>query len=148
MARLNNFTAAAVAGMAGAIAVNIAQELTRHLTSKAPRMNVIGMRAFARLARVFGVKPPKRLRPATFAADLVTNSAYYSLVGAAGPSRAATAGAAIGAAAGIGGALLPAPMGLGDEEVNRTHTTQALVVLMYLGAGLIAGATYRSLADR
>src|SRR4051812_34783143 len=108
-------------------------------------MDVIGMRAVVGIARAFGMRPPENLRTTTFAADIVTNSLYYSMVAAAGAERALAAGAALGAVAGMGGVLLPPPMPLGDEEVNRTRTTQALVILMYLARGLIAAATYRSL---
>jgi hypothetical protein len=148
MGTLNNLTAATVAGIAGAVAVNIAHELTRRLTDSAPRMDIVGMRAFARLAGAVGAAPPDNLRAATFVADVAANSVYYGLVGAAGPDRALAIGAALGAAAGIGGVLIPPPAGLGEEEVNRTRATQALVVLMYLGGGLAAGAAYRVLARR
>lgn len=139
---------AAVAGLAGSAAVNLAHETTRHLTPNAPRVDIVGMRALARVVRAGGMEPPEHLRTATFAADLVSNSLYYALTAVGGADRAVAVGAALGAVAGAGAVVLPPPMHLGDAEVRRTPTTAALTFAMYFGGGLIAGLVYRAIAKR
>jgi hypothetical protein len=146
MAVSNNLLAGTLAGVAGAVSVNLMHEITRQITPKAPRMDLVGMRAVARITDALDAPRPDNLRTATFVGDVVANSLYYSLVAAAGPREALAAGAILGAAAGFGGVLLPPPMGLGDEEVNRTPATQVLTVGMYLAGGLIAALTYRLVA--
>lgn len=146
MPQTREVLAATVAGFAGAVAVNVAHETTRHLTPDAPRMDIVGMRGLARLTRAANLQPPEHLRTATFAADLASNSLYYGLSALGGPERALAVGAALGAAAGIGAVLLPPAMRLGDEEVRRTPATSALAFAMYLGGGLVAGLVYRSMA--
>ena len=110
-------------------------------------MDVVGMRALARAARVAGQPPPEELRAATLAGDLIANTMYYGLVGVANAGNAVLAGAALGAAAGVGGVLLPPRLGLGDSEVRRTRQTQALTVGLYLVGGVIAGLAYRAMAS-
>lgn len=146
MAESNLWLAGTLAGIAGAAAVNIAHETTRHLTSVAPRVDIVGMHAVRRIASGIGQPPPDHLRTVTFAADLVSNSMYYGLVALGGPRRAVATGAAIGALAGAGAVLLPPPLNLGDAEVRRTAATAALTFAMYFGGGLVAGLVYRALA--
>lgn len=140
--------AATIAGIAGAAAVNLAHETTRHLTPDAPRVDIVGMRGLARLTRAVGMEPPEHLRTATFAADLVSNSLYYALTAAGGADRALAVGAALGAVAGAGAVVLPPPMHLGNAEVRRTPTTAVLTFGMYFGGGLVAGLVYRAMVKR
>jgi len=143
----NRLLRGALAGLAGTACVNVLHETTRRLVPHAPRVDIVGMRAFRRLCIAMGMPVPDHLRAATFAGDVVANSLYYGLVGAAGNDRAVVTGTLLGAAGGAGAVLLPRPMGLGNEEINRTAATTAMTVAMYLAGGLVAGLTYRSLAQ-
>jgi len=111
-----------------------------------PRVDVIGMKALAKLARRAGSEPPEHLRTTALIGDLISNSIYYSSVAAGGRKNAVANGAVAGMAAGIGLLLLPEPLGLGGAEVNRTVGTQIMGAGMYFAAGLLAGLTYRALA--
>lgn len=89
--------------------------------------------------------PPRRaLLPITFAAEMVSNTAYYSLVGLARPENALAAGAALGLAAGIGAVILPGPLGLGEEPSSRSPETKLLTVAWYLAGGVVAGLLRQS----
>jgi len=145
---VNNLLAGTVAGIAGAASVNVAHEVTRQITPRAPRVDVIGMRALASMCTAAGFDPPEHLRTATLAGDMATNSLYYSLVALGGAKGAVAAGGALGALGGIAGLVLPPRMNLGDAEVNRTPATQAMTIAFYLAGGLVAGLTYRLLAKR
>jgi len=92
--------------------------------------------------------PPRRdLIKIAMAGDLASNTAYYSLVGAAGPDNAVAAGTLLGLAAGIGAVLLPGPLGLGEAPSARTPQTKAMTVAWYLAGGLAAGLAFRALSD-
>jgi hypothetical protein len=77
--------------------------------------------------------------PMTFAAEAVSNTAYYSLVGLAKPENAIVTGAMLGLAAGVGAVVLPGPMGLGEMPSARSTETKLLTVAWYLTGGVVAG---------
>ncbi len=140
--------AALLAGLTGAVVVNLIHETVRRIRPEdAPRMDVLGMRALTRLFRATDVNPPPapQLHKLTLAADVLTNGLYFSLVGG---KSAWARGAALGLAAGIGGVVLPGPLGLGERQSNRTPQTQAMTVAWYLAGGLAAAAAYRSLKPK
>ena len=111
-------------------------------------MDVLGMRALARMFRGAGSNPPpaRELHTLTLAGDVVSNGLYYSLVGSG--KGAWWRGAALGLAAGVGGVLLPGPMGLGEQPSNRTPQTQAMTVAWYTLGGLVAAAVASALAPK
>lgn len=138
-----------LSGLAGAVTVTLLNEGVRRVLPHAPRMDVIGERGLSKTLRAAGARPPRgeALYLSTMAADLVSNSLYYALVGVGAPGGAAGRGAALGLAAGVGGALLPPRLGLGRQP-GETSTTRALTVAWYTLGGVAAGAAYRALARR
>ena len=138
---------AVVAGFAGACTVTLVNEAGKRATARAPRLDVLGMRAVAAGSRAVGAEPPEHLRATALFGDLMANSMYYSLVAAGGRDHAITTGAAAGLAAGVGAALLPGALGLGYGPTERTTETASLAICWYLLAGIAAGATYRCLED-
>jgi hypothetical protein len=136
-----------LSGAAGAIALNFIHECSRKAVPDAPRMDIIGMRAMSKLSRAAGLEPPRNLRTATLGADVVANTLYYSAAALGGPNHAIALGTVLGVAGGIGGVLLPGPLGLGNSEANRKWSTQIMVVGMYAMAGVLAGLFYKHLAQ-
>jgi hypothetical protein len=108
-------------------------------------MDVLGMRAIVKMVRTAGETPPPRGEQHTLAlvGDIVANAAYYSLVGMGKPDSVWLRGALLGGAAGVGGVVLPEPMGFGSEPSARTRETQAMTVAWYTVGGLAAAAAYR-----
>ncbi|EYB67852.1 hypothetical protein DEIPH_ctg032orf0102 [Deinococcus phoenicis] len=139
----------AAAGLVGAVTVTLLNEGARRVLPHAPRMEVIGERALSRSLRAADVPPPhgEALYRWTLLADIVSNSLYYSLVGTGSPRKAWPWGGALGLAAGVGGALLPRPLGLGRQPGEQAPLTPLLTVGWYLAGGLAAAATYRALAE-
>jgi hypothetical protein len=135
---------ALAAGAVGACAITLIHELLRRTVPRAPRMDVLGVRGLVRVSRAAGFNPPERLHESALLADLVSNAAYYSLVGAARGHEAAV-GAGLGVAAGAGAVLLPGPLGLGSAPSARTVTTQALTVGLYTVGGVVAGACLKAM---
>ncbi len=128
---------AAITGMAGAAALSTVHQIARHLTENAPRMDVVGVRALTRGARMADVSlpGPATLHTAAFAGDILCNTAYYSL------ATTWTRGILLGLAAGVGALVLPPRMGLGDPPKSDRLSNKVMTVAWYLAGGLAAAAT-------
>lgn len=140
--------AAIGSGVAGAVALTLVHETARRFIPHAPRVDMIGVRAIARPMRAAGYQPPryKRLHNAALAGDLVSNSAYYSLIGAGSREHVWRNGLTLGLLAGFGAALLPPILGLGNQPHRKAPFTQILTIAWYLFGGLAAAATYDATA--
>ena len=136
---------AGVAGLAGACTVTLIHETMRRLDPDAPRMDILGMRAIAKIMEAANVTPPEedKLFGITLAGDIVSNAAYFSLTGSG--KDAWVRGGLLGLAAGIGGVVLPGPLGLGTEPSNRATKTKVMTVAWYLLGGLASAAVARAL---
>ncbi|WP_073280759.1 hypothetical protein [Hymenobacter psychrotolerans] len=131
---------ALLSGLAGAVALNVLHETVRRLRPEdAPRMDVLGMRGLRKLlAKADAPQPDEDTAYGlTVLGDVVSNGLYYSLVGAG--DGALVRGVVLGVAAGIGGVMLPGPMGLGEAPSNRTPQTKAMTVAWYTVGGIVAG---------
>lgn len=131
-------------GFAGAAAVTLLNESARRVIPRAPRLDALGMRAIARGLRAAGQEPPQgeRLRGVALAGDLVSNTLYYSLAGAAGGGRNAwLLGSLLGLSAGVGAAFLPPRIGLGRQP-GETSATRAMTVAWYLAGGLATAGVF------
>ena len=134
-------------GLVGACALTLIHETARRFIDDAPRMDVLGMRALSKAARAADLDPPVPLHEAALVGDLVSNSLYYSLVGAGSRREALRNGALLGLAAGVGAVYLPERLGLGRQPTEDSPQTQLMTVAWYLLGGLAAGAAYRALAS-
>src|SRR5947209_18621022 len=83
-------------GLVGACALTLIHEAARRFLDDAPRMDVLGMRAVAKTLRAVDVEPPVPLHEAALVGDIVSNSLYYSLVGAGSSRDAVRNGALLG----------------------------------------------------
>lgn len=134
------------AGLAGAVVLTALHESVRRLRpADAPRMDVLGMRGLRKLLGKVDASQPEEdtLFNLTMAGDILSNGLYFSLVGSG--RHAVRRGAFLGIAAGLGGVLLPGPLGLGEAPTNRTSQTQAMTVTWYTVGGLVAGAVAQAL---
>jgi len=128
-----------VAGIGGAVALNILHESLKHYNNDTPRIDLLGEEALQKLLNYCGteITDEKNLYAATLAGDLVSNAAYYSLVGAAGKKNVWPAAVALGVAAGIGAIVLPSPMGLNPQPVAHNTKAKALTIAYYLTGALV-----------
>jgi hypothetical protein len=137
------------AGFAGALVLTALHETVRRLRPEdAPRMDVLGMRGLRKLLGKAHAPQPDddTLFDMTMAGDVLSNGLYYSLVGSG--KHAVRRGLLLGVAAGVGGVVLPGPLGLGEGPSNRTPQTQLMTVAWYTAGGLVAGAVARALRKR
>jgi hypothetical protein len=111
-------------------------------------MDVLGMRGLRKLLGKADAPQPDNdtLYGMTMAGDVLSNGLYYSLVGSG--RHAVERGLAVGVLAGVGGVLLPGPLGLGEGPSNRTPQTQFMTVAWYTVGGLVAGLVARQLRSR
>lgn len=137
-------------GVAGALTVTLLNESARRAIPHAPRMDVIGQRALERVLDRAGIAAPRGdgMVGLALAADLASNSLYYSAVGTGPGQGALRRGTLLGLAAGLGAATLPGPLGLGPQPGKKTPYTELLTVAWYTIAGLTAGAVYGALSPR
>ena len=137
------------AGFAGALALTALHEVARRLRPHdAPRMDVLGERGLRKILNLADLPQPAEgvAYTATMLGDILSNGLYYSLVGSG--KHSLQRGLLLGTAAGVGGVLLPGPMGLGEAPSNRTPQTQAMTVAWYTVGGLVAGAVAQALRQR
>lgn len=141
---------AAASGLFGACTLTLIHESARQILPKAPRMDILGMRAITKSLRLLDQEAPpeNQLHKVTLAGDIISNSAYYSLVSIGEPEHAVLRGTLLGLAAGIGAVLLPEPLGLGSAPSGRTPETKVMTVGWYVAGGIAAAIMYRLLSQQ
>lgn len=129
-------------GLAGACTLTLLNESVKKLDSDAPRMDLLGMNAVARLTKGNNLltQTAARLFPVALVGDLVSNSLYYSMADAGTKQRTLIRGALLGLGAGLGAVALPKTLGLNDDATTRTLKTKILTVSWYVIGGLAAAA--------
>lgn len=142
-----SFAKAILSGFVGACTVTLIHETARRSIPNAPRMDILGMRAISKSLRTLGVQPPesKRLHTTALIGDILANSLYYSLVGVGREKSVVLRGAGLGIAAGVGGVMLPEPLGLGSRPSGRSNATKVMTIGWYLAGALAAAAAYKFL---
>lgn len=128
-------------GITGACALTIVHELVRKGVPTAPRMDLLGMTALAKLLRNAGKKLPNdtKLFYITMAGDMVSNALYYALGGIGNDKNSVMRSTILGLSAGIGAVILPKPLGLNPSYSSRTVQTRIMTVAWYTLGGLVAG---------
>ena len=134
-----------VGGSIGALTTNVLHELVRRLTPEAPRVDLLGMQALAKLVATQRTPPTGRtLYAATLVGDIVSNAAYFSTIAAFPRRHAVQNGVLIGALAGIGAVVLPKPLALAEVTTGRTNVTKLLTVALYTAGGIAAGLALKA----
>src|SRR5690606_17296284 len=100
---------AAAAGFAGATALNLLHETVRRLDSGAPRIDKLGEEALVKSANALNIDPPAgdHLYEATLIGDVVSNTAYYTMIGMGGDKGVILRALTLGLTAGVGALKLP-----------------------------------------
>jgi len=139
-----------IGGLAGAIVLNVLQELAAHTLPAAPRLDKLGEEALTRGVEKAGGEAPKgkALFASALAGDLTANTLYYSMIGKGKDTSLLARGAGFGLAAGIGALYLTPAMGLDEKTVAKTTSTKIMTVAWYLAGGLAAALAIKALRKR
>jgi hypothetical protein len=139
-----------LAGLGGAVALNILHESLKHKDSKKPRVDLVGEEALQKSLNYFGtsINDKPTLYKATLAGDVVSNAIYYALIGAGSKKHIWTRALVYGISAGVGAITLPEPMGLDPEPVTKSNETKALTVAYYLAGAIVAGAILKAISKK
>lgn len=139
-----------LAGLGGAIALNILHESLKRKGSNMPRVDLVGEEALQKGLQFFGTQITNEatLYKATLASDIISNALYYSTIGKGGSKNVFPRAVAIGLAAGVGAVTLPEPMGLDDEPVTRTNKTKALTVAYYMAGALVTAGILKAISKK
>ena len=131
-----------IGGLAGACTLTLLNESVKKLDKDAPRMDLLGMNAVARLMKGNNIlaQTAGKLFPVALAGDLVSNSLYYSMADTEDEKKTLIRGALLGLGAGLGAVVLPKSLGLNDDATTRTIKTKLLTVSWYVIGGLAAAA--------
>ena len=129
-------------GLAGACTLTLLNESIKKIDKDAPRMDLLGMNAVARLMKGNNIltQTADKLFPVALAGDLVSNSLYYSMADAGNRKKTLIRGSLLGLGAGLGAVMLPKSLGLNDEATTRTFKTKVLTITWYVLGGLAAAA--------
>lgn len=139
-----------IGGLAGALALNIIHQAVKQFDHEAPRVDLVGEEALSKGLQKTGLTAPEgdALFAATLAADLLSNTAYYALIGCAKKKHLLMTGLAGGLAAGLGAVAITGKVGLSDAPVTRSNKTKLLTIAWYTIGGLFAAGTMRVLSKR
>jgi hypothetical protein len=146
MSKLKNL----IAGLAGAVALNILHETLKKESNDVPRIDLLGEDAIQKTLKYFGghIDNKETLYNATLAGDIVSNTLYYSIIGAGQAKYLWPKAIFVGLSAGIGAVKLPKPMGLDDTPVTKTDEVKVLTVGYYLFGALVTAGVVNLLKSR
>jgi hypothetical protein len=133
-------------GLGGAVTLTLLQELLKRVDPGAPRVDLLGKQAAAKLFKKAGrpLVSGKKLHATSLAGDLVLNTLYYSLTGVKA-QRAASAGGLLGIGMGVATVMLPKMMQLNTSYVAGSAKRKYMTIGMYLLGGLVAAGVVRLL---
>lgn len=136
-----------IAGFAGAVALNILHETLKHKSKNVPRIDLLGENALQKTLGFFGesIGDKKTLYNATLAGDIVSNTIYYSMIGAGEARYIWPKALFLGLSAGIGAVKLPEPMGLNARPVTKSDQVKALTVGYYIFGALVTALVLKKL---
>ncbi len=128
-----------LAGLGGAIALNILHESLKKTNTDMPRLDLLGEEALQKGLHFFGteISSEDNLYLAALGGDLFTNTIYFSRIGAGGKDQIWSRAIGLGLTAGIGALLLPKPLGLDPRPSARNPKVSAITVAYFLTGALI-----------
>ncbi|RZJ47463.1 MAG: hypothetical protein EOO44_22275 [Flavobacterium sp.] len=126
-----------IAGLGGAIALNILHEAIRKNFSNVPHINEVGEEALLKLTdnTSINITGENSLYAATLVGDVLSNGLYYA-------TTATKHDLTSGLLAGVGAIALPKKMGLNDEPVAENTQKKLMTVGYYVFGALVTKFIY------
>ena len=136
-------------GLAGAAALTLVNETVRRVDKDAPRLDLLGRNAAAKIVKGTTIKTPafaQNLFPAALAGDLISNTLYFGMAQAETKSKTLVRGALLGLGAGVGAVTLAKPLGIDAQPKSNPAKTNAMTIAYYVLGGLVAAAMINLIA--
>lgn len=126
-----------LSGLGGAIMLTVLNETLKGVNKDMPRIDLVGEEAVLKVADFFGVdiENSNTLYGTTLVSDIISNTAYYSLIDGEG-KELWTKAASAGIAAGIAAVKIPQQLGLDDAPVAKSLSTKAFTIGYYMAGAL------------
>ncbi|WP_312079087.1 hypothetical protein [Chryseobacterium sp.] len=126
-----------IAGLGGAIALNLLHEIVRKSCKDVPHVSEVGEEALEKMTEgtVLEIKNPDQLYAATLAGDVISNTIYYA-------TTATTHNFASGIIAGVSAIALPQKLGLDPDPVASTNKKKIMTVGYYLFGAIVTKLIY------
>ena len=134
-------------GLAGAVALTLMNEGVRKIDKNAPRLDLLGQNALAKLLKGNSMLPQTVNKMFPLAGDLITNSLFYAMAQGTGKGNTYLRGALLGLSAGIGAVALPKQLGLEEKHTNENPQKAFKTVAWYVIGGLVAAAVMNAITD-
>lgn len=137
-----------IAGLGGALALNLIHESLKRSGSGMPRIDLLGEEAIQKGIEQLGygkIKDQNTLYAATLGGDLVSNAVYYSFIGNGNHKYIWGKAIALGLSAGIGAIYLPEPMGLDPKPVAGNEKKKVLTIAYYVAGALVTAGIVKAL---
>lgn len=130
-----------LAGLGGAIALNLLHETIRKNFDNVPEVNKVGEEALNKVLDKVDMQITNhdQLYAATLAGDVISNGIYYTTTATTGFSITS------GVVAGLGAVMLHEKMGLNDEPVAETTQKKVMTVGYYLFGAIVTKLIYDQL---
>ncbi|WP_034753401.1 hypothetical protein [Chryseobacterium daeguense] len=127
-----------LAGLGGAIALNLLHEVVRRNFDNVPEVNKVGEEALNKALDKVDMKITNhdQLYAATLAGDVIGNGMYYATTATSGFNIAS------GLMMGLGAVALPEKMGLDDKPVAETTQKKVMTVAYYLFGAIVTKMIY------
>ncbi|WP_131725515.1 MULTISPECIES: hypothetical protein [unclassified Chryseobacterium] len=132
-----------IAGLGGAVALNLLHEVVRKTCKDVPHINELGEEALSKMTDGTAMKitNPDQLYAATLAGDVISNSVYYA-------TTATTHDFASGLLAGVGAIALPQKLGLDPDPVAGTTRKKVMTVGYYLFGAIVTKLIYDQIKEK
>lgn len=129
-----------LAGLGGAIALNILHEVVRKNFDDVPHINEVGEEALQKAldSTPLEISDPDKLYAATLAGDVISNAMYYA-------TTATRHDFTSGLAAGISAIMLPEKMGLNDEPVAENNKKKIMTIAYYIFGAAVTKLIYNKI---
>jgi hypothetical protein len=139
-----------IGGLAGAGALTLVNETAKRVDKDAPRLDLLGMNAAAKIVKGTTFKTPQfaeKLFPAALAGDLVSNTLYFAMAQGETKSKTLVRGAMLGLGAGVAAVTLAKPLGIeAGQPKAEPAKTNAMTIAYYVLGGLVAAAMINLIA--
>lgn len=137
-----------IAGFGGAVVLTLLHETLKDSGDKMPRIDLVGQEAVAKVASFLGteINNESTLFKASIVGDLISNTAYYSLISGRNNEIFIKATSS-GFLAGMAAISLPQKLGLHNKPVTKTATTKVLTIAYFM-AGALATAGILSVLQK